>query len=151
MLTKIEFCNGERAIPVKLTLSAARIYQAQFNRDLFSDLHELAMAINSDYLQEAVKLLNYDDIKAKTPDELMKKVIENLDLGQIAVDRPLTLAECERGLEIVWAFAKNADKSIPLSDDWLDSLDVFPVRILINQLFDKWTAVQNGTIDLKNA
>lgn len=151
MLTEIKY-NGDDGIQVKLTLGAARIYQAQFNRDLFTDLYDLAVEINSRAIDKAMKSVKLNrGIEKMTAEQITENIIANIDVADILVEKPMTLEQCDRAVNVIWAFAKNADSTIPLADKWIDTFDVFPIRVLINQLFDNWTAAQNGTIELKNA
>ena len=152
MLTEIKYNETQDGIQVKLTLGAARIYQAQFNRDLFTDLYDLAVDINSRAIDKAMKSIKFDQgIEKMTAEQITENIIANIDVADILVEKPLTLEQCDRAVNVIWAFAKNADATIPLPEKWLETFELFPIRVLVNQLFDKWTAAQNGTIELKNA
>lgn len=152
MLAELKYNDEKDLVKVKLTLGAAHIYQAQFNRDLFTDLYELAVDINESVVDKAIKRLNIkrDDLLSLSEQEITEKILSEIDISEVIANKPMTLEQCERALNVIWAFAKNADEKISLPEKWLDEFELFPTRKYINQLFDKWTAVQNGTIELKN-
>jgi len=153
MIIDLKKNEKESDFQIKLTLGAAHIYQAQFNRDLFTDLYDLAMEINSKPLQKALKnvKLNGKNVSNLNEDELVELLLQNIDIAELITEKPLTLDQCNRAVNIIWAFAKNADPALPLPDKWIEKFDLFPIRKYINQIFDLWTEVQNGTIKLKNA
>lgn len=139
---------------VKLTLGAARVYQQQFNRDLFTDLYELAIEINAKPYDTALKDFKIADGKKlaeMNETEIVKMILSKVNLAELAVEKPLTLDQCDRAVNVIWAFAKNADSTLPLPEKWVDLYGVFPIRKYVNQLFDLWTAAQQGTLELKNA
>lgn len=152
MITELKRDEKNSDFQVKLTLGAARIYASQFNRDLPTDLYELATEINSKQVQKAVKSIKLKgkNISQMSDEDFQALVMENIDVAELIVERPLTLEQCDRGVNIIWAFAKNADASIKLPEAWLEGFEQFPIRKYINSLFDLWTNIQNGTIELKN-
>ncbi len=152
MIIDLKRNEKESDFQVKLTLGAARIYQSQFNRDLFTDLYDLAMEINSKPIQKALKniKLNGKNVSNLTEDELVELLLQNIDVAELITEKPLTLEQCDRAVNIIWAFAKNADATIPLPDKWIEKFESFPIRKYVNQIFDLWTEAQNGTIKLKN-
>lgn len=152
MITDLKRDEKNSDFQVKLTLGAARIYAAQFNRDLPTDLYDLATEINSKPIQKALKTMKLGgkNIAKMSDADFQAVLMENIDVAELITERPLTLDQCDRGVNIIWAFAKNADAAIPLPEPWTDGFTQFPIRKYINNLFDLWTAVQNGTIELKN-
>ena len=54
-------------------------------------------------------------------------------------------------MEIVWAMAKTADRSLPGFEDWLETLEAFPILDVFNETVD--LLMQNMTVrsNIKNS
>ncbi len=98
MIVDLKKNEKDSDFQVKLTLGAARIYQTQFNRDLFSDLYDLAVEINSKPINKALKSvkLNGKNIANLSEDELTGLLLQNVDVSELLTERPLTLEQCDQ-------------------------------------------------------
>ncbi len=145
-------CDGRsEKVRVRLTLGAARIYRAEFGRDLIEDLATLYdRIVNRDSLLilEAVK---GKDVDLKDEKALYEAFLESVDIEELTKKKVLGYEDIEQAERLIWAFAKNADSTIPGVDGWIEDLDVvIPMEQFIPALFQLWTGTYKTTITLKN-
>lgn len=54
-------------------------------------------------------------------------------------------------IKLIWTMAKNADKSVPPMEDWLDTFDTFPITSVVEQAAPLILANVATTTRIKNA
>lgn len=127
MKAKIKL-DTKRAIDVDTSLNWLWIYRQQFGRDILPDLLpaiEAGWKIVGATLEKAqsAKLNTGTVIEAAFDPDVTNEIFTSL-YG----------LELTTFLQVVWAMAKNADDSVPLSADaWLKSFDSFPLDAVIPQ------------------
>lgn len=151
----LKFKVNDQDIELKtnLTNSAGRIYRQQFNRDLLRDMAEIYKKMNKSPF-DGVDMTGID-FSGKTEQELYQELMNRVDLSKLVEARSelnaLDFEETERGEQITWAFAKNADKNLPNYTEWSDSLDyILPVGDIVSALYEVWGKSAQPTIELKN-
>ncbi|RBP89399.1 hypothetical protein DFO70_11146 [Cytobacillus firmus] len=93
----------------KSTAATPIRYKMQFGSEFFTDVLKLNKVITT-----------ISSVEDKN----------NLDLDV------LTQIDFDMFYNIIWVFAKNADKSISDPITWLDSFDEFPIFDILNELMD---------------
>lgn len=140
-------------IPIRMTISALRMYRTEFGRDFIQDLVDLHEKLNPDPLRKAMSRLRIDATKAAgmTQKEISGLIMENVDFTELAADSHLTGEETDRALQLVYVLAKNADSELKPFENWADSFDVLlPVKSLIDACFDLWNQSNETSIEIKN-
>ena len=137
-------------IPVKATIKAMQIYRTEFGSDLSKDLSAVFDALNPDPFTDAMKRANLIP-GMQTTEEMQQKILENLDYSMIHMEDPIPDEETQiKVLQIVWAMAKAADPELAAFSEWIDSLDMQPIRSLAESVRKIWTEAGKTTIELKN-
>ena len=137
-------------IPVKATLKAMQIYRTEFGSDLSKDLTAVYNALNPDPYLDAMKRAGIIPGEL-TREEMQQKILENLDYSMIRIEDSIPDEETQsKILQIVWAMAKAADPEITAFSEWLDSLDMQPIRSLAEVVQKIWLEAGKTTIELKN-
>ena len=149
---KMKIQDQEFTLNANLTNAAGRIYRQQFNRDLLKDMAEIYKILHRSPF-EGISMEGID-VNGKTEQEIYEQLVSKIDIPSILTYRTetnLNFEEEERGGQIIWAFAKNADKTIPNYTDWIDSFDfVLPVGDIVSVLYEAWNHSAQPTIELKN-
>ena len=137
-------------IPVKATIKAMQIYRTEFGSDLSKDLSAVFDALNPDPFTDAMKRANLIP-GMQTTEEMQQKILENLDYSMIHMEDPIPDEETQiKVLQIVWAMAKAADPELAAFSEWIDSLDMQPIRSLAESVRNIWKEAGKTTIELKN-
>lgn len=101
----------EKAVLLKSTAGTAIRYKSQFRRDMFADI--LSLGVLSSYI-------------STDGDQ------SNIDLSQV----DLSKLDFEVIYNLVWAFAKTANKEVPDPLTWLDTFGEFPIAEIITEIQD---------------
>lgn len=137
-------------IPVKATIKAMQIYRTEFGSDLSKDLSAVFDALDPDPFTDAMKRANLIP-GTLTPEEMQQKILENLDYSMIHIEDPIPAEETQiKVLQIVWAMARAADPELAAFSEWIDSLDMQPIRSLAESVKKIWKEAEKTTIELKN-
>lgn len=136
---------------VDVTMKACRIYRQQFGRDIIKDMAEINRIVNPSLYD----LVDISEIKVdgKTEDEVLQEVMKKAypEYKKHEKTTVLDYQHTEQASQIIWAFAKNADESIPNYEDWIDSFDfILPVKEIITSLYDVWNKTAQPIIEIKN-
>lgn len=116
------------------------VYRAQFGRDITPDIMPLIEAVVE------VAMVASDGI---TKDSSVGDVFANIaeaDLSEAFIT--LCGMEMVTMLNITWALAKHADKSIPGPEEWVDQFDVFPIDEIMPKVFE---VIIESSITSKNS
>lgn len=145
--------NEENAnIKVNMTMNGARIYRQVFGRDLLKDMNEIYQKLRKSPF--AGIDMSGIQIEGKTDQEIYEQLLSKVDVTKfLAVQNRETLDfdETERGMQIIWAFAKNADKDTSDYDDWFESFDyILPVGEIIVALYEAWHKSAMPIVEIKN-
>ncbi|AFU16623.1 prophage pi2 protein 40 [Bacillus thuringiensis MC28] len=101
----------EKDVLLKSTAGTAIRYKAQFRRDMFADI--LSLGVLSSYI-------------STDGDQ------NNIDLSQV----DLSKLDFEVIYNLVWAFAKTANKEVQDPLTWLDTFGEFPIAEIITEIQD---------------
>lgn len=148
---KMEIQGQEFNLAADLTMKAGRIYRQQFTRDLSIDLTDIYQRVNPSIYENLD--LSGIQTEGKTTEELTQQVIEKAYPVWVEAQKKASLSyeEMERASQIIWAFAKNADKDLPGYEEWIDSFDfILPVKELITALYGAWNESAKPTVEVKN-
>lgn len=102
-------------VPLKVTAGCLRLYKLQFGRDLIRDIFKL---------------------------KKLEKYIEgdSVDLP----DDAIALIDFEVFSDLLWTFAKKADKSIKSPMEWEDGFSHIPFKTVFPEIIDLLTALLDG-------
>lgn len=102
-------------VPLKVTANCVRMYKAQFRRDLMRDIWQF------------------------------KQFESNIENGELkASDDVIAKVDFEVFSNLLWVFAKKADKSVPNPDDFEDRFTSIPFRIVLPEIMDLLTVLLEG-------
>lgn len=140
-------------IRIRATLGAARIYRTAFGRDLIEDIIVLQRSLNGGLEAKMLEALNGKDIDFANEEAVTKVLMESTDFAALVETKVPTFDEMERVGQVLWAFAKNADGSIPGYEGWIGKVeDALTVSAaIIDELYQLWTRSSGTTVALKNA
>lgn len=140
----------EIEIPVKATIKAMQIYRTEFSSDLSRDLTAVYNALNPDPFADAMKRAAITPGELTT-EELQQKLLSNLDYSAIQLEDPIPDEETQtKALQIVWAMAKAANDRLAPFAEWVDTLDIQPIRSLTGNVQKIWREANSTTVELKN-
>ena len=134
--------NESHSIEINSSMGWLFIYRSTFGRDILPDIMpilEAAISGISEILDD-VDDLNNVDVKA------VAGSIANGTLNNAMAT--LSTMEFVTIVQIVWALAKNADKSIPNVLEWAEEIESFPLDVILPQLFD---VITESMVSSKNA
>ena len=145
--------DQEFELNANLTNNAGRIYRQQYSRDLLRDMGDIYRKLRKSPF-EGVNLEGID-LKNKTEQEIYDQLISRVDVSKILTAQTnkeiLSFDEEERAGQIIWAFVKNADNTIPNYEKWIDEFDfILPVGDIVCALYEAWTKSAQPTVELKN-
>lgn len=149
---KIKIQDQEFELNANLTNNAGRIYRQQYSRDILKDMGDIYKKMHVSPLAG----INMDGIvlDGKTENEIYEQLMSRVDISKLLTlqeKEVLTFEEEERGGQIIWAFVKNADKSLPNYEKWIEDFDyILPIGDIVSALYDAWTKSAQPTIELKN-
>lgn len=129
MLKKITLDEGH-SIEVNSSMGWLFIYRSAFGRDILPDIMPILESV----------LMGMADLVEDIDDfgELdVKKVFASISGGALnSAFMTLTTMEFITIIQILWAMAKNADKNIPMVDEWAGELETLPLDIVLPELFE---------------
>ena len=139
-------------LTVNMTMNGARIYRQIFGRDLLKDMNEIYQKLyKSPY--DGIDMSGIK-VEGKTDQEIYEQLLAKVDVTKFLETQnkeTLDFDETERGMQIIWAFAKNADKDTLNYDDWFESFDyILPVGEIIVALYEAWHKSAMPTVEIKN-
>lgn len=129
--------------PVEINTSAGWtfVYRETFGRDILGELMPILEAIVVAIPQMAE--VDGEDVDISTA-TLVRGLQDGTLLDSIAV---LSTLEFTTVLQIFWALAKNADKSIPNVDEWVNQFEILPLDEVLPELL---LAIAGGLTSSKN-
>lgn len=142
MIKTIEI-NEEQKFDVNSAAGWLFIYRSQFGHDILPDLLPMLEGITS----AAINVVPQIDTKDGNVD--LNTVLSKVDMSDVS-----ELIYSFAGLEsvtiinILWSMAKNADRSIETPETWINQFEVFPLDVIIPELFE---LVVKSCISSKNA
>lgn len=150
---KMKIQDQDFTLEADLTNKAGRIYRQQFGRDLLEDMRNIHQKIHKSPF-EGLDLSGVN-ISGKSEQEIYEQLIKKVDIEKLlkAQDEQglLNFEETEKAGQIIWAFAKNRDESIPNYEDWIDKYDfILPVDKIIDALYESYGKTAQPTVELKN-
>lgn len=105
----------DKEVKLKVTAGCLRMYKLQFKRDLIRDVFKLK--------------------------QLEKYIVDgSVDLS----DDAIALIDFEMFSDLLWTFAKKADKSIPSPMEWEDQFTSIPFRDVYPEVVELLTALLDG-------
>lgn len=139
-------------IRIRLTLGAARIYRAEFGRDLIEDLETLYDKLVNKDSHAILEAIKEKDVDLRDEKALYDAFLESVDISELTKKKGFRYEELEQAARLIWAFAKNSDTMIPGVDAWIENLDaVIPMEEVIPILYQLWSGTYKTTIKIKNA
>ena len=150
---KMKIDEQDFEIKANMTNAAGRLYRQHFNRDILKDMTAIYRKLTMSIL-DGIDMSGID-LAGKTEQEIYDLLMEKVDLTKLLKNQidqaELDFEESERAGQIIWAFAKNADKNLPGYEDWIDEFDfVLPVGEIVCKLYEAWTRSAKPTVELKN-
>lgn len=149
---KMKIDEQDFEIKANLTNAAGRIYRQQFSRDLLKDMNEIYKKTHKSPF-DGIDMTGVT-VQGKTEQEIYEQLISKVDISKLLEARQetdLDFEETERGCQIIWAFAKNANKNLPEWQEWIDEFDfVLPVAEIVGVLYEAWIKSAQPTVELKN-
>lgn len=119
----------DRDVKFNLSLSWAFCYKAQFGIDPLTVLIPAVKTI----LEILAKISNIDEMDLKTIQQKQKEgEIDQFDIDDLF--EPMDEFEATEILQLIWAFAKNADNEIPQPQEWFRDFKVFPLDEVFSTL-----------------
>lgn len=117
------------------------VYRRQFGRDILPDI----MPVIESILAAVAELLE----DSKTNEISLKEIAEATQTG-VLVDAFTKLAGMElmTMYQVFYAMAKNADKGIQPPEEYFNSFDIFPLDIILPEMF---ASIVESSISSKNS
>ena len=142
MIKTIEI-NEEQKFDVNSAAGWLFIYRSQFGHDILPDLLPLMEGIAS----AAISVIPQIDTTQEEVD--VNAVLSHLDMADVS-DLIYSFAglEAVTVINILWSMAKNADKSIETPETWINQFEVFPIDVIVPELFE---LVLKSCMSSKNA
>lgn len=142
MIKTIEI-NEEQKFDVNSAAGWLFIYRSQFGHDILPDLLPMIEGIAS----AAINVVPQIDTKGKEVD--VNTVLSHLDMADVSeLIYSFAGLESVTIIDILWAMAKNADKSIETPETWINQFEVFPLDTIIPELFE---LIIKSSVSSKNA
>lgn len=139
-------------LTVNMTMNGARIYRQNFSRDMLKDMNEIYVKLYKSPF-DGIDMSGIQ-VKGKTEQEIYEQLMSKVDVTKVLASQTkemLDYDETERGAQIIWAFAKNADKSVPDFEEWIEGFDyILPVGDIVTALYEAWHKSAMPTVEIKN-
>ena len=137
---------------VNMTMNGARIYRQNFSRDMLKDMNEIYGKLHESPF-DGIDMSGIQ-VEGKTDQEIYEQLMAKVDVTKLfalQTKETLDYVETERGAQIIWAFAKNADKNVPDYEEWIESFDyILPVGDIVTALYEAWHKSAMPTVEIKN-
>ena len=132
---------GDQQVELSSSAGWLYVYRAQFGRDILPDL----MPIIESVVDMATKVLGklegttieFTDVMTSMDEDTVSDIMINL-----------STLELTTMLNIVWAMAKKADKTIEPPEDFFDRFEIFPIDEVVPEIF---RMILESSISTKNA
>lgn len=134
--------SESHSIEINSSMGWLFVYRSAFGRDILPDLMPIIEAVISGMAEILEDVDDAGNIDVKTIAESVSNGTLNNALATFSTMEFITI------IQIVWAMAKNADKSIPSIDEWAGGIENFPLDVILPQLFE---ALTESMISSKNA
>ena len=132
---------GDQQVELSSSAGWLYVYRAQFGRDILPDL----MPIIESVVDMATKVLG----KLEGTTIEFKDVMTSMDEDTVTdIMINLSTLELTTMLNIVWAMAKKADKTIEPPEDFFDRFETFPIDEVVPEIF---RMILESSISTKNA
>lgn len=140
--------NDTLSIPIRLTFGAMRLYRAEFNGDLITDLSAAQDALHPDPIRDALKNA---DLSGLSLEEMQTEIMKHIDIRELNQTRLPSAETQEKALRCVWALAKNADPKLPAFGAWCDSFEILlPLPAMVEACVGMLSEASGATVELKN-
>lgn len=137
---------------VNMTMNGARIYRQNFSRDMLKDMSEIYQKLHKSPF-DGIDMSGIQ-VDGKTEQEIYEQLMSKVDVTKLIdmqTKKTLDYDETERGAQIIWAFAKNADRNTPEFVEWIEGFDyILPVGDIVSALYEAWHKSAMPTVEIKN-
>ena len=137
---------------VNMTMNGARIYRQNFSRDMLKDMNEIYAKLHKSPFYGID--MSGIQVEGKTDQEIYEQIMAKVDVTRLFASQTketLDYDETERGAQIIWAFAKNADRNLPDFEEWIEGLDyILPAGDIVTALYEAWHKSAMPTVEIKN-
>ena len=152
MKITLKMNETDTELTVNMTMHGARIYRQTFGRDMLKDMGDIYQKLHKSPF-EGIDMTGIQ-VEGKTDQEIYEQLMAKVDVTKLLSMQnaeTLDFDETERGAQIIWAFAKNADKNIPDFADWIEGFDyILPVGSIVSALYEAWHKSAMPTVEIKN-
>ena len=139
-------------LTVNMTMNGARIYRQNFSRDMLKDMNEIYAKFHKSPF-DGIDMSGIQ-VEGKTDQEIYEQLMAKVDVTKLfalQTKETLDYDETERGAQIIWAFAKNADRNVPDFEEWIEGFDyILPVGDIVTALYEAWHKSAMPTVEIKN-
>ena len=139
-------------LTVNMTMNGARIYRQNFSRDMLKDMNEIYGKLHKSPF-DGIDMGGIQ-VEGKTDQEIYEQLMSKVDVTKLLASQnkeTLDYDETERGAQIIWAFAKNADRNAPDFEEWIEEFDyILPVGDIVTALYEAWHKSAMPTVEIKN-
>lgn len=135
------YLTDDQSIELDGSVGWLLVYRSQFGNDILPELLPAVEAL----MNAATAVIS---ASADSGEINLKKAAEELDADRISdIFTSLIGLQVSTILRAAWAMAKNADRSIPLVEEWLNSFDVFPLDIILPEVVN---LILESSVSTKN-
>lgn len=134
--------SESHSIEINSSMGWLFVYRSAFGHDILPDLMPIIEAVISGMAEILEDVDDAGNIDVKTIAGSISNGTLNNALATFSTMEFITI------IQIIWAMAKNADKSIPSIDEWASEIENFPLDVVLPQLFE---ALTESMISSKNA
>ena len=139
-------------LTVNMTMNGARIYRQNFSRDMLKDMSEIYQKLHKSPF-DGIDMSDIQ-VEGKTDQEIYQQIMSKMDVPKLLAlqsQETLDYDETERGAQIIWAFAKNADRNTPEFVEWIEGFNyILPVGDIVSALYEAWHKSAVPTVEIKN-
>lgn len=152
MKITLKMNESNTEMTVNMTMNGARIYRQNFSRDMLKDMNEIYVKLHKSPF-DGIDMSGIQ-VEGKTDQEIYEQLMSKVDVTKLLASQTketLDYDETERGAQIIWAFAKNADRNLPDFEEWIEGLDyILPVGDIVCALYEAWHRSAMPTVEIKN-
>ena len=152
MKITLKMNESNTEMTVNMTMNGARIYRQNFSRDMLKDMNEIYVKLHKSPF-DGIDMSGIQ-VEGKTDQEIYEQLMSKVDVTKLFASQTkemLDYDETERGAQIIWAFAKNADRNLPDFEEWIEGFDyILPVGDIVSALFEAWHKSATPTVEIKN-
>lgn len=133
-MIKTIYLNDNQSVEVNSSAGWLLIYKEAFGRDILPEL----MPVIEAALEAMVEFMSSADEQGEMSIADAAGILQSG--GFINALSKLSMLEFTTLIQMFWALAKNADRSIPNPLDWVNQFESFPIDEITRELFDIVTA-----------